>query len=232
MDCHEGNIVVEAGKDCTNIVLDKITACGRQQVRTTLHSLGESVTRHAHTDGSHFCDHINRVEEFVAPCVHALLPVIESLWNDLWNIVSGSNRTFTNLPKESPLVVKDWFKWGDWGIFLGQLFSLDELGVVSSFLDEFGSGSDLIEHFRFNVWNFLFIVEFVPCLLEVVFHQVHIVIIVLEVDARVLDQKNPEIVEALSDFLAFDLHVLRQILHLPHIQVHSHVNYWHFSEFS
>lgn len=76
--------------------------------------------------------------------------------------------------------------------------------MIACLLNKFWRGADLVEAFRFDVRVLLVLVEGVTSLLEVVLHQVDVVLIVLHVDARVLDQNDAELVEALCHFLAFN----------------------------
>ena len=84
--------------------------------------------------------------------------------------------------------------------------------MISSLLNEFGSGTNEVVIFWLDVFDVLASVVQVTYLFKVVFHHVDVVLIVLHVDARVSNQKDAEFVKALSYFLALKSHTLRHCI--------------------
>lgn len=100
--------------------------------------------------------------------------------------------------------------------------------MITSDLNVFGRGTDLIVRLRPDVLDLLTVVEAIAGLLEVVLHQVDVLLISAEVNPRVSYEDDAELVEALSDFLALDADVITQLaliaLHRSHVELE--VNDW------
>jgi hypothetical protein len=82
--------------------------------------------------------------------------------------------------------------------------------MVSSFFDIFRSCSSLVVIFRFNVVNFFARVKKFACPFEVVFHQVYVSLVVIEIDSWVSYEKYAKFVETLSYFLAFKFYFISE----------------------
>jgi hypothetical protein len=84
--------------------------------------------------------------------------------------------------------------------------------MITGHLNELRGGTDLVVTLRDDVIWHLALVELVADLLEVVLHHVDVVLIILKVDARVLDQQNAELVETFCNFLTLDSNVVRELM--------------------
>jgi len=107
MDRHEADVVVEASKDGTYIVLLEVRASGREKVRATDHSVRESISGEAHSNGSHFSENKGGAVKFFTPLVHLGSPVREIGWDGGRVVIRGVFRPLSDLPQESPLSVVD-----------------------------------------------------------------------------------------------------------------------------
>jgi len=76
--------------------------------------------------------------------------------------------------------------------------------VIASHLDEFRSCTNLIVAIWFDIIDFFAGIKKLSSSLEVVFHKVDVIFIVLHVYSRVPYNKNAELMEALSYLLALN----------------------------
>jgi len=107
MDRHEADVVVEAGKDGTHIVLFEVGASGREKVGASYHSVRESISGEAHPDSCHFSQYKRGAVKLFSPLVHLGSPVREIGWDSWRVVIRGVFRSLSDLPQEPPLSVVD-----------------------------------------------------------------------------------------------------------------------------
>jgi len=168
--------------------------------------------------------------ELVTPLVHLELPVTETLRNHLWEVSLVAFVAFADFPHEPPLGIKHWLEGRHRSVLRCKSQLLKLLGVVSSLLDELGCRTDLIVALGLDVIDLLAGVVQLASALEIRLHEVNVFFIVLHVDARVANDQDAELVEALGDLLALDLSLLARASTLLGCQEDLEVNDWHFGE--
>lgn len=82
------------------------------------------------------------------------------------------------------------------------------LFVISGLLNIFWGCAHLVMALRNDIFALLASVEHVTGLLEVVFHHIDVVIVVLKVNAGIPDQKNAEFVKTFGHFLTFETNLI------------------------
>jgi len=83
--------------------------------------------------------------------------------------------------------------------------------VATRLLDIFRSGSDLVHDLWLDVVYLLAGIEKFAGFLKVVFHQVNVCIVIAKVYARVFNQQDTELMEALGNLLAFQTNAFGQV---------------------
>jgi hypothetical protein len=202
VNCKEGNIVVEASKGSADIIANEIRSGRSQEMSTSLHSLCESIGLESHTNGSHLGCCGTSLKELRAPPVHLLLPVRESLlWDNLREIIIGALRAFTDFPHISPLHVHSGWEWRKRLVFLRQV--LDFFEMVTSSLNLLRGNTDLEVVLRLSIGQMLTRVIAIGGSLEVSFHEIDVIFVLLLVGSGVSEDQNAVLVKTVSHLLAF-----------------------------
>lgn len=161
MDCKEGNIIVESGKGCANVMADEVRPSGGKKVSSSFHSLGKCVRGKTHTNSGHLSSNLPRIEESSTPVVHLVFPIRESLRGRvyLWEIVISLRRSGADFPHISPLHVHCGREGRHRLIFSRKMFDL--LVMIASTFNLFWGDPCLIVEFGFGIRKFFTVVELI-----------------------------------------------------------------------
>lgn len=161
MDCKEGNIIVESGKGCANVMADKVRPSGCKKVSSSFHSLGKGVRGKTHSDSSHLSSNLSRIEESSTPVVHLVFPIRESFSGRVYlrEIVISLRRSGADFPHISPLHVHCRREGRQRLIFSRKMFNL--LVMIASTFNLFWGDSCLIVELGFGIRKFFTVVELI-----------------------------------------------------------------------
>lgn len=151
MNCKEGNIIVESGKSCADVMAHEVRPSWGKKMSSSFHSLSKGVRSKTHSDSSHLSSNLSRIEKSCTPVVHLAFPVRESFSGrvHLREIVIGLRRSGADFPHISPLHVHCRREGRQWLIFLRKMFNL--LVVIARAFNLFWGDSCLIVEFWLGI---------------------------------------------------------------------------------
>jgi len=189
---------MERDKDSALLVSQKVTAERSQLVVRSLHSLGYGIALEPESYCRHFCDGEAAAEQPVSPAVHCLGPLGEPLGNVVAKRLRVGGRELANLPEVSPprVVIV-----GNRSLrFVSGSQRADDILVISEAPFAFGCRTILVEHFWEDIVPSVPLVVALRTGLVVPLHHVQVLVVILEIDSRVLDKEAPISVESVRDF--------------------------------
>lgn len=133
----------------------------------------------------------------ISPSLHGLLEMRE-ITRCL--ILCDVLHNLSDIPKVSPLGIERRRIGGLGTVLFGEI--VDHIVMLSGLFSIFGSGSNLIIIFGEDIRNGLASIELCGSLVEKLFHLINKLIILLDIDSRVLDDEAPIFMKGFSHSLA------------------------------
>ena len=203
VDSDEVEVVMEAGKGCSYIILHQIAGRRRQQMATLSHPVRECVFWQSHAHSGHLRRRCACIDHVRAPAVHALLPLREVFGDDLRQVVPDLGRPVSDGPEEAPLCIEVLGVHSQGLVLLRELLS--DFLVVSGLFNGLWRHTSLEAELRPGIHELLPSIVGLSDALEVALHHVDVLLVVLVHHTRVPHDANAEFIEAGGHFLAFQL---------------------------
>jgi hypothetical protein len=152
---------------------------------SSFHPISKCIFIQIKTDCSHFCNLCNCIEHFISPLIHFIFPILKIFWYYLRKIVWCIFWSLSYFPHKSPFCIKNRNFWRLWFIFFS--ISPHSLRMISSFLNDFRTNSNLVMTFRFCVFQIMTWVKLISSCFKILLHQVNIFRIISFICSRIFN---------------------------------------------